>query len=180
MYEWIPKKTNNTADKMILLLFGGSAALVLLTTLAPAIPYRWVFQLLAMGLLAAAIFLVTRYRTKSFLYRVGDDGDGGVDLSVTETAPNGKRAVTVCRVGLGNILKLYELDLSDGGASAATWRELTRRRGKIFDYAIDLRPTRFLVVVAREGGEEVRIRLSYLPELCELLARSAKDEEEDV
>ena len=172
MYEWMPQRTNKTAEKMIFLMFGGSAALLLAATLLPDVPFRWVFQLLALGLLTAAVFLVTRYRTKRFVYRIFEDENGGLDLTVTECAVNGKRAVTVCRVGLGNILRVVDLDLSDGGASLREWKNLCRGGKKIFDYAIDLKPTRSIVIVVNEGGEELRIRLSYDDRLFQILSAS--------
>ena len=178
MYEWIPKKRNQTARNMIFLLFGGAAVLLLVTMAVPGVPFRWAFQLIALGLLTASLFLVTRYLTKCFVYRIIEDGEGGYDLTVTETATNGKRAVTVCRVGMRNVLSVVRLDLSDGGASLAKWKEIKKKRGRIFDYCADFRPTVSVLVTVREGGEDLMIRLSPEDELTALLERAARSEEE--
>ncbi len=178
MYEWIPKPRNQTARNTIFLLFGGSAALLLVTVAFPQVPFRWGFQLVALGLLTAAVFLVTRYLTKRFIYRIVEDGEGGYDLTVTETASNGKRAVTVCRVGMDHVLSVQRLDLSDGGDSLAKWNATKKKRTKIFDYCMELRPTVSALVLVREGGEELLLRLSPEEELIALLEQAARGEEE--
>ena len=108
MYELIPQKTNKIAARLVALSFFGAAAVLLCTVLAPAVPFRWVFQLIAILLLTAGVFLTTRYLTKLFFYRITEDGD----LTVTEAAANGKRQVTVCRVavagGFGKQKTAYE------------------------------------------------------------------------
>lgn len=178
MYEWIPKKQNKTAEKMTLLLFGGAAAICFLTVIVPEIPFRWAFQLLALILLTAAIFFVSRYRTKGFIYRLIEDGEGKWDLTVTETALGGKRPVTVCRVGLDGLRLLTVLDLSDGGASLAAWNEIKKKGRKIFDYCPDFRPTESVVAVFSEGGVEYTLRLAPVEELTAILRRSVSKEAE--
>ena len=109
MHQWIPQKSNETARNMILLLFCGAFALLALTSLFGDIPFRWAFQTVALLLLTAAIFLVTRYMTKRFTYRIEPDGEDAYDLTVIESSANGKRAVTVCRIGLHHVAKQASL-----------------------------------------------------------------------
>ena len=179
MYEWIPARQNKTAEKMMLLLFGGAFSVFFLTVIVSGIPFRWLFQLLGIGLFVAAIFLFTRYRGKKFIYRVIEDGEGGWDLTVTETAANGKRPVTVCRVGLSGLCELTVLDLSDGGASTASMNAIKKKRKKIYDYSVDFRPTRSVMAVFSEGGQEFTLRLSPVEELTAILkswvAREAEE-----
>ncbi len=182
MRQWIPKKTNQTARNMILLLFSGAFALLALTTILGEIPFRWVFQTVALLLLTAAIFLVTRYMTKLFFYRIEEDEEGEADLTVTEAAANGKRAVTVCRVGVRSVSFARLFDFSDGGESLAAWKEFKKGRKKIHDYRADLRPVTFLLLSVREGGQTLYILLSHERELTELLISAAKayrEEEEE-
>ena len=80
IYEGIAEKTNQTARKLSVLLLLGSAALMLVTMLFGGIPFRWVFQLLAVGLLIGTVFLIARYESKTYIYRLIEQ-DGGVDLT---------------------------------------------------------------------------------------------------
>lgn len=162
MFEWIPQRTNTTARKMILLFFLGSAALILVTMLVPGVPFRWVFQLLAIILLTAGVFLTTRYVTKLFIYRI-DQGD----LTITEANTNGKRQITVCRVAISGILSVT---VSESASEAKEQiRALKKQHIKLFDYTADLQPATSMFVTVREGGEELALRLSYDRALCELL-----------
>lgn len=154
MYEYSPKRTNTAAQRLILLFFLGAAALILITMLVPTVPFRWVFQLIAIGLLTAAIFLVTRYVTKLFLYRI-ENGD----LTVTEADARGKRQITVCRVSVANIQSLERLD--EPNVADAALSDLKKQKIKLFDYTADLRPADSILLVVREGGEDLAIRLSF-------------------
>ena len=170
MFEWIPTKTNTTARKMILLLFLGSAALMVTTMLVPTVPFRWVFQLIAIFLLTAGVFLTTRYITKLFIYRI-ENGD----LTVTEANTNGKRQITVCRVGLANITSVTHCQSAE--ESVGQIKGHKKNRSRFFDYTVDLQPAEFLLVTVTEGGEELTLRLSYDKTLCELLKPTESKEQ---
>lgn len=172
MYEWIPQKTNNTARKLILLMFLGSAAIVIVTMLAPTIPAVWVFHLIAVFLLTAGIFLTTRYMTKMFIYRITEDGD----LTVTEAAANGKRPCTVCRIRLSHI---QERLLPQSFSESETLRKQCKKKKiKIYDYTVDYHPAESIFLIVREGGETLGIRLSYQETLAALLSPPASQENE--
>ena len=165
MYEWIPPRTNKRAQSAILVLFLGAAALLFLSVLFPNLPYRWAVQLLAIGLLTAAIFLVTRYVSKIFIYRIIDVGNGSSDLTVTEAKAGAKGQITVCRVGLANIRSCRVIDETvDSGARAAI-SEIKKQRKKLFDYCVDLHPAQSILLTVEEGGEDLVLCLSYSPEL---------------
>lgn len=170
MFELTPKRTNTTARKMILLFFLGSAALIVTTMLVPTVPFRWIFQLVAVLLLTAGVFLTTRYVTKLFIYRIQDG-----DLTVTEANSNGKRQITVCRVGLSGILSVTEQDTA--GAAKEQIQALKKKRVKLFDYTVDLEPARSIFVIVSEGGEELALRLSYDEALLALLKDAVSDKE---
>ena len=170
MYEWMPPKNNKKAQRAVLLLFGGAAVLMAFPLLIPALPFRWIPQLLALGLLTASIFLMTRYIAKLYIYRIVDCGGGAYDLTVTEAKAGGKGQITVCRVGLSNIrrciLTTADAD-SDGNRFASQKR---KEHKKFFDYCADLHPDQSIILVVEECGEELVIRLSYDATLLELLA----------
>ncbi|MBQ9086766.1 MAG: hypothetical protein IJY47_06225 [Clostridia bacterium] len=169
MYQWIPPKNNKTAQKIILILLVGAAVLFGMTALLPDMAYRWAYQLIAIGLLTLSLFLVTRYITRSYLYRICEGEDGARDLEIVELTGNGKRQTVVCRIGLGGITQLTLLDLSDGGKSETLLAEYKRDKKKIFDYCVDLQPSKSCLLRCREGGEELTLRLEYDPILFEHL-----------
>ena len=176
--QWIPKKSNQTAKHMILLLFGGSFCLLAVTYAVPEVPFRWAFQTVALLLLTAGVFLVTRYLTKMFIYRAEETDQGTLDLSVTESATNGKRPVTVCRIGMEHIQRVTLLDFSDGGESLQAFKAFKKGRRRIYDYRVDLKPTRCILLSVNEGGEELYLLLSYEADLFSLLSRYGREDAE--
>lgn len=171
MYELIPRKTNQTARRLILLLFLGAAAVIVVTMLVPTVPVRWLFQLIAIGLLTGGVFLTTRYVTKLFIYRA----EVGGDLTVSEANANGKRQITVCRVGLSSIRRRTLLD--SPCAARAALDELKANKKKLFDYCVDLQPAESILLTVEEGGETFAIRLSFDPVFFELLSPTEPETE---
>ena len=163
MYELIPSKTNKTAARLVALLFLGAAAVLLCTVLAPAVPFRWVFQLIAVLMLTVGVFLTTRYLTKLFFYRISEDGD----LTVTEAAANGKRQITVCRVAVAGVRELCLPESPD--QVSALKKRLRKEKIKLYDYTVDYRPAQSMFVIVKEGQDTLCIRLSYDKTLSELL-----------
>ena len=165
MYGFRPQRTNNKAQNLIILFFIGAAALFLLSIPLDGFGFVWVVQLLAILLLVAAIFLVTRYVMKSFEYAV-EPANGGADLTVTEVSSGGRRRITVCRISLSGIGSIRVIEGADGGAKA-----LRKAGKKIFDYRPELSPERYLLVEAKEGGEEFVLLLAYGEEFLSILER---------
>ncbi len=174
MYQVVPKRTNTKASGLILLFFAGAAALMLITMLVPSIPFRWVFQLISLFLLTVAIFFVTRYSTKSFFYRIESRGgeDRG-DLTVTETDTKGKKQITVCRVGVCNVIRCDHL--KDPKQAEGALIDLKKRRIKLFDYTVDFHPADSILVLVNEGEEELAIRLSFDLVLLQLLTPAEEE-----
>ena len=166
-YEWIPSKTNQTARNLVFVLIVGAFALMAIPAAIPTLPFRWVIQLLALALLTAGIFMTTRYLTKIFLYRIVGEGDD-LDLTVTEAASNGKRQVTVCRVGLRGIRRA--VILSSREEEKKERAVLTKNRTKQFDYRPDLHPAKSILVIVEEGGEELCLLLAYEERLASYLS----------
>ena len=175
MYEWIPQKTNQKARNAVFLLLGGAAALIAIPVLVPALPFRWIVQLIAFGLLTVAIFLVSRYTAKSYVYRVLPREDGSRDLTVTELK-GGRSRVIVCRMGLAGVERLV-CDDAEHRAEARALRELARKeRRSFFDYSVDLLPDRSILLLAEEGGQAFALRLSFDAELLALLTPAEPSE----
>ena len=170
-YEWIPPKSNQKARTAVIVLFFGAFALMLIPTVIPTLPFRWVVQLLALFLLTAGIFLTTRYLTKLFIYRIVGEG-ASLDLTVTEASSNGKRQVTVCRVGLSGIRRLTVLDVSEPELEKKERELLKKSHTKQYDYRPDLCPAKSILLIVEEGGEELCLFLAYDERLASYLAPS--------
>ena len=177
-YELIPKRSNTTARSMVMVLMIGAFALMFFTVLFPTLPFRWVVQLIALVLLTAGIFMTTRYLTKLFIYRIISDG-ASFDLTVTEAAVNGKRQVTVCRVGLGGIQERCLLEQSNAEETKKRFDTLKKEQIKLYDYCVDYRPVKSILILAEEGEQSFAIRLSYDEELWSYLSPMEKEEEQE-
>ena len=165
-YEWIAQKSNKNARNLVFVLIIGAFALMLIPVAVPTLPYRWIVQLISLCLLTAGIFITTRYLTKLFIYRIVGEGQG-FDLTVTEAASNGKRQITVCRVGLSGIHRVCILDSAE--AEKAERVALKKESVKQFDYRPDLHPEKSLLVIVEEGGEELALYLAYEERLASWL-----------
>ena len=162
MYRLMPKKTNNKAQKIVAILFFAAAALMLLSAVLKGVmPYVWTIQLLSICFLVGAIFLVSRYLTKIFVYEIAQS-DGGIDFAVSESYTSGKRFVTVCRIGLNTVQKTILLDGERGKSELA---ELKSKKYRVYDYRPDLLPEKSIALVSDEGGNDIVILLAYDGEL---------------
>ena len=179
MYEWIPPKNNQKAQKITLLLFAGAAVLMAFPSLIPQLPYRWILQLLSIALLTAAIFIMTRYIAKLYIYRILDLGNGNLDLTVTEAKAGGKGQITVCRIGLSNIRKCVCMEDTPSSEGMHLLKQSRKAHQKNFDYCADLHPAQSIVLFVEEGGEELVLRLSFDPMLFDLLQDHSSHAEPD-
>ena len=169
MYEFKPQRPHDKARKLIVLFFAGAAALFLLTVPLEGVPFLWVIQLLAILLLVVAVFLVTRYVTKTYEYAV-EPTDDGADLTVTEISSGGKRRIVVCRISLSGIESVRAIVGKDEELSA-----IRKARRKIFDYRIDVAPEKSILAVANEGGEEYILLFAYDDEFLSILERNENE-----
>ena len=171
MYEFIPQGSNKKAKNAISALILGGFAIMLVTMTAENMPFKWALQTVSIVLLAAGILLMTRYVSKSFIYRVAQDDDT-LDLYVIELQR--KSRITVCRIALANINEVHVLDASEQDKDrsfVATFKADGRRR---FNYCIDFKPEKFIWVVADECGERVAVKLTYDERLCDIIAPKAE------
>ena len=122
LYEYNPQKNVKKLGLVTGLLLMGAGILILIEKLIPNLSTPWAFQLLAVGMLMISIFVTSRYIMKSYVYAIIDD-DGSVDLTVTEI--QGRHVITVCRISLFSIEKIYVCDskLSEREIKAEIKRE---------------------------------------------------------
>ena len=95
MEEFRPIRSNNKARNLIFILISAAIAIFAICAFFKAMPLLWLFQLIAFLLFTAGVFLVTRYLTKYYAYRI--DGD---ELTVMQI--NQRRQICVCRISLSS------------------------------------------------------------------------------
>ena len=176
MFEFSPTKTNKKAHKIIIILFAVSAALLVTSAILSGVPYIWTVQLVALILAMCAILLSSRYLAKNFVYRIYENGERTLDLTVTEKKSKKDSGVTVCRIALTSIISA---ELLEGKKKLRDYK----KEGKpIFDYRPDIDPEKSILILSSEGGEETYICLAYNEELFAILspyAASGEDGDEN-
>ena len=169
MYDFIPPKSNKTADYT-------SAALLIISLVAmlfsklPSLSYRWIMQLAALLMLATALMLLGRFVFKRYQYSLIAKDDGGFDLTVTEIARRSR--ITVCRISLSGIESASLIAGSDKAAKKDIRKRSSGR--KVFNYCVDMSPAKYICIFANECGESLLIKLSYDSALFEILERDAR------
>ena len=161
MKEFIPKRSNTLSKQVTMGLFIISLVAMFASGI-PNLPYRSIMQTLSLIILAAALAMLGRFELKTFVYAISKRDDGGLDLTVTEIKRRSR--ITVCRVALDGISETKEITKEN----KKQLKEMRKSR-KSFNYCIDLAPARTICIIANEGGEELMISLSYVPELFEIL-----------
>lgn len=167
MYEHIPKRTNNKAFIATFVLFAGAAAMFIFSVTFTEIKPMWPIQLAGVIMLIPAVMLVTRYITRSFMYKT-EATDRGTDFTVTEIA--GKRRTVVCRIALASITE---------SRVVLRGKDEKKPKARIFDYRPDLLPDKSILIRSNEGGEDIYIFLAYDEALLSILpADKAEGEDE--
>ena len=174
MYEYIPKRENRKAMHIIGVLMLGGVGVLALTSLFETIPFRWVFQLVGIGGLLTAIFLYTRYIAKLYCYRVVACDDGTLDFLVDEM--QGKRRLTVCRIGVERITRVETIHSEEKERRDALKKQSRAEGRHRFDYCPDLAPARVSYLFVEEGGEPMTIAIVPDDRLLEILAPSETKE----
>lgn len=181
MYEYIPEKNPKKMTGILILLGAAAALMLLLPSVLESLPYKWSFQLVGVGVIAAMIYIVSVYSARSFVYRIRarEDASGvvcGYDLTVTEV--NQRSAVTVCRIGLENISAVERV--SEGRAAARAQKKNAVNKGyKRFNYVADLGSPVRCVIYACECGENVAVRISADEYLYGILTESISGEKRE-
>ncbi|MBO5883703.1 MAG: hypothetical protein J6Q78_04795 [Clostridia bacterium] len=163
-YEYTPEKTDKSKKAAICLIIGASV-LLLTVSLINGIAFKGVFQLVSFFIFGLAILFVTR-SMKNFTYRITDNSDRGLDLTVTEV--QGKSRITVCRVALSGISEATVCNRRELKKQKA---EIRHEKKKFYCYTADIMEETVIVVHAVECGEPVVIILSYDEELYSILQK---------
>ena len=162
MKEFIPNRSNTLSKQVTMGLFIISLVAMFASGL-PGLPYRSVMQTIALIILATAIAMLGRFEFKMYTYAILTDEDGRPDLVVTEVKRRSR--IAVCRVSIDGISDAIEITKEN----KKQLKEMRKGR-KSFNYCIDLAPARSICIVANEGGEELLIQLSHVPDLFTILS----------
>ncbi len=174
IFEFIPKKNTNKLTMITAFLLMGAAVIFLVTMLCENMPYRWMLQLLSIGMLGVMIFIVTRYIMKNFVYTVQRTEEGD-DFTVTEL--QGRRSVTVCRIGMSSVEQVTVVERNDRHADMMLKNTVKAQKRKMFDYCADLISDKYICVLANECGTALAIKLSYDESLEALFGIDGTDED---
>ena len=173
MFEFFPQKTNKKAHKIIIVLFAVAAALLVTSAILSSVPYIWTIQLVALILTMMGLLLSSRYLSKRYVYRIRENGERTLDLTVTEAKSQKDSGITVCRIALSSIIKTEML------CEGKKLRDYKKEGKAIFDYRPDVDPEKSILILSTEGGEESYICLAYDEELFTILSQYSDMNEEN-
>lgn len=163
IYEYIPNKDPRRVTGLLVILIAAAVGFFLFPSMFPALPLSWVFQMSGTLCLVAAIFTYTRYMGMTYIYRIIENDEGGLDLTVTEVTGGGRSRITVCRFDLADVEDVYAITETvedQKRAKADMERRAKRERRKRFDYCAEMLATDALYVFATVSGEKLCIKLS--------------------
>jgi len=166
MYEITPQGNRQKAKNIVSALILGGFAVMLVTSVADSMPFKWAFQLGGLAVITAGIFVLTRYVSRTFSYKV-EQTDTGADFTITELQR--KSFVTVCRIALSNIKEIKVFDSTQKSAEKDFLATVRKDGRKTFNYCVDINPDKFVWVVADECGQSVAVKITYDEKLCEIL-----------
>ena len=168
LYEFIPQKDKRKLSAISSVLLIGAILIMMCTAILGDIPLKWVFQLVSIVMLTAAIFITSRYIMKSFVYRIElTDEQRSPDLTVTEF--QNRRSITVCRLAVSSIEKIVVIDQNDKSTLTATKSRIREEHRKYYNYCSDFMPQKQICVLATECGEQLAVFLTYDSELERML-----------
>ena len=163
IYEYIPPKNNTRITSLIIILSSAGLGFFLLQAVIPIISVQRISQLLGIVSLTGVIFLITRCVARSFVYALIENGDEGLDFTVTEILNGGKKQTTVCRISLSAVREAYML-YPERAEDAEKIRELSNRakkeQRKRFNYCHDIKPSPVCLLFVEECGEPLFIKIS--------------------
>ncbi len=166
MYEYIPNPKTKKAKVLGTVLFFLSLAVFFLSGFK-GLAYPAVLQLCAIVMMTAAILIIGKYLTHSFLYRV-EETDGVWEFAVDELTRSSR--VTVCRLELAKLVRV----------EAVTKGFRFPKRAKVYNYCVDIAPTDSYLLTFSDGAfsfddKEILVRLSPDARLLEIFSSFIKE-----
>lgn len=168
VYEYAPlfeKKKEKLLSGALLCL----AAALYIGAQIPSAPLPWLFQMLAVGLLAVVILLTSVYLLRRYVYRIEQRDDGALDFIIDEYT--GKRRVTVCRVAVSSVISV--------DAWNSSVEKSLKREGHFFHYTGVLFDQPQYLAQVREGDALLFIRICADEGLLSLLLHHRDSEKSE-
>lgn len=172
LYEYAPKKDSLRLSGVVIVLASLSVAFFLTPLIIRNLPFSGVFQFAGMVSLVAVIYIITRYIARDYVYAIVEDGEGNIDMTVTEVMNGGKKSSTVCRIGVGNVTEAYLLRPEDPSDAAKLKSFAARARSeqtKLFNYVHEMKASPVCAIFVEECGEKLYIRISCDKRLFEAI-----------
>ncbi len=169
LYEAIAQKNLKKLRSVSAVLLFGAAAVMAVTMILQHMPYRWIFQLVALCMLGVAIFFISRYIMKNYVYSVIASEDGSTDLCVTEI--QGRHTITVCRIGISGIEEAITCARADKSQSESVKKRIKLEKRKTYDYCGDMFGEKYICIFSQQYGEPLAIKLSFDEELLKILTK---------
>ena len=171
IHEYAPPRNNKKATGIVIILFSLAVGLILFTSIIN-IPFAWVLQLTSIAALTVAIFTITRYLTKGFLYSINQNDSDRLDLDIMEITNGGRRQITVCRVAVRGISEGYVINKTDKSSielEQSLIKKAKQEKAKIFNYCPDINPVIYSIIIGEECGEKFLIKFTPDDKLSEYL-----------
>lgn len=152
-YEYRPTPEKRKEKLLTALLFS-VAILFFAGSYLPGIPVPWAFQSVAVGALGGCIYLVSRYLSRSFSYRVEDSSYGDfTDLIIVEKI--GKKTRTVCRIAVSDVQNVERLTREN----RKPLLEKTKK-SRVYQYHAQMEPTDHYLLTFLENEESSYLLIS--------------------
>lgn len=168
MYEYAPQ-FEKKKEKLLALTLAALGVGIYFAAYVPGVPFPGVIQLLAMGLIAATILILTMYVLRRYRYRV-EAREGATETATPDfviVEHYGRRETVVCRVSLSSILSVLPVDAAHESEvrAAKESKHFYNYTGLLFDRSC-------YCVKMEEGGTPFYILLCADERLLELLMQA--------
>ncbi len=163
LHEYIPQKSFSRLSGLLIMLIAAAVGFFSVPSLFAKIPLPWLFQLSGVLCLVAVIFITARYITKTIVYSLIENDEGGVDFCVTEISSRGRSQITVCRISIANIERaelFYTERAEDKARKKIFEKEMRKEKRKSFTYTPDPLCTPVALVAVNECGEPLLLRVA--------------------
>lgn len=167
MYKNTPRPQNRSARAcaLICLIVG---ALMFAFSGIDIIMWKWFPQTVGVIFLTASIYIASVYLLRYYTFEVTERNDTtSYDLVIHEF--KGKKSMTVCRIGLDDIVSVRVVDKQNKKTVSAERKDKNR-----YTYDVTFLPSRQVEIVATIDEENLSILITYDEELISIIENNIK------
>ena len=166
IYSHTPQKNIKKLRSITAISLFGALAIMICTSIFQNIPFRWAVQIIGLVILTFAIFVLSRYIMKSFVYDIVQNDD---EMFFTVTEIQNRHTITVCRLSLSCIQDVQVCDDADKKNTLKSQIKADKR--KTYNYCADFLETKSLYIFSDEG-EDICVTVSYDETLLDILSKN--------